>query len=67
MDHFANSLVYMPDRKVEGAVILQKKSGYQMCIRYLYVSPECQDKTILLRLLAIVLGDGKTGREEAMS
>ena len=53
----ANSLVYMPDRKVEGAVILQKKSGYQMCIRYLYVSPECQDKTILLRLLAIVLGN----------
>ena len=53
----ANSLVYMPDRKVEGAVILQKKSGYQMCIRYLYVSPECQGKTILLRLLAIVLGN----------
>ena len=52
-----NSLVYMPDRKVEGAVILQKKNGYQMCIRYLYVSPECQDKTILLRLLAIVLGN----------
>ena len=39
-----------------------------MCIRYLYVSPECQDKTILLRLLAIVLGQpGKLVREEAMS
>lgn len=53
----ANSLIYVPGRKAESAVILEKEKGYQMCIRYLYVSPECPDKTVLLRMLALVLGN----------
>ena len=54
-----NSLVYVPDRKIEGAVILEKRDGYQMCIRYLYISPDCREKTILLRLLAKVFANRK--------
>lgn len=54
-----NSLVYVPDRKLEGAVILEKRDGYQMCIRYLYISPDCREKTILLRLLAKVFANRK--------
>lgn len=52
-----NSLIYAPNDQLEGAVILEKKTGYQMHIRFLFMNPECSDKTILLRLLAAVFGN----------
>lgn len=50
----ADSLAYVESESVRGAVILDDRTDYRMCIRYLYIDPQLSDKTIILKLLAAV-------------
>lgn len=59
-----DSLAYVENGAVLGAVILDERENYQLCIRYLYVHPDATDKTILLKLLGAVLAKQKERKEE---
>ena len=46
------SIAYVEGDSVRGAIILDEREEYRLCIRYLYIDPKFTDKTILLKLLA---------------